>query len=423
MSAISTLRKPAAAARRMSVELPRDLVLAARATPPTAAPPATRAIAEVPQAAFGRANRRTSTRRGRGGRRHPVELGVGEHEHAAALRHPVHGDRRAAAASSSTARRQAGPRCWGSRSRYCAPSGKRFAEVGSARAGRDAQPVQVAVPGHAHLDRTGEAEGADCSGRRQRGLRSSGGADSAGLGSAADSPRMRQRASAAATIRMRPPGRRRRGGGPARRAGPADPRRSCPRCGADVLEEARVDAGVAERERRAVDGRGSGGISGRHECVGGVLRLPEVDSGLDPHPVQHRHERLELGVAGGGAECRPGRASISDAPASTATTVLAIASERLLCAWIAIVDVVGQRCPHGGDPRPQPGPSSSRRPSRRRRCTSAPASAMIRACSASGSGSARWVIIRPPAACPVRARARARCAGSRCRPRCNASRP
>ena len=61
MSAISTLRMPAAAARRMSSSCQATSSWP-RATPPTAAPPGARAIADGPQAAFGRANSDNSTR-------------------------------------------------------------------------------------------------------------------------------------------------------------------------------------------------------------------------------------------------------------------------------------------------------------------------------------------------------------------------
>ena len=91
MSAIRTLRKPWSAARRASsrqattCSWPRA---AGANTPPAGA----RAAAEVSQAAFGRAKRLTSTRASAASRGRVVELVVGEHEDAAALRDTVDGD-------------------------------------------------------------------------------------------------------------------------------------------------------------------------------------------------------------------------------------------------------------------------------------------------------------------------------------------
>ena len=59
---------------------------AGASTPPAGA----RAVADASQAAFGRANRLTSTRRRAAVARHLVELGVGEQEDAAPLRDAVH---------------------------------------------------------------------------------------------------------------------------------------------------------------------------------------------------------------------------------------------------------------------------------------------------------------------------------------------
>src|SRR5581483_6748009 len=111
-SAIRTLRKPWSAARRASsrqattCSCPRDT---GAKTPPAGA----RAAAEVSQAAFGRANRLTSSRASAASR----------------------------AVSSSTASRQLGPSVLGISIRYCAPSGKRLGESGSSFRSPGGRPI------------------------------------------------------------------------------------------------------------------------------------------------------------------------------------------------------------------------------------------------------------------------------------------
>ena len=115
MSAISTLRKPCVGGAPDVLEA-RRRPAPARARPARATPPAgARAVADVSQPAFGRANRLTSTRRRGRGARHLVELGVGEQEDAAPLRDAVDRARRAAPPPRAPPRGSAAPRCSGSR--------------------------------------------------------------------------------------------------------------------------------------------------------------------------------------------------------------------------------------------------------------------------------------------------------------------
>ena len=128
MSAIRTLRKPWSAARSASsrqattCSWPRAV---GANTPPAGA----RAAAEVSQAAFGRAKRLTSTRASAASR------AVWSSSSSVSMKTPLPCETRwtvtsRRAASSSTASRQRGPSVLGISIRYCAPSGKRFAESG-----------------------------------------------------------------------------------------------------------------------------------------------------------------------------------------------------------------------------------------------------------------------------------------------------
>ncbi|MNZ77218.1 hypothetical protein D3C78_957470 [compost metagenome] len=70
-----------------------------------------------------------------------------------------------------------------------------------------------------------------------------------------------------------------------------------------MQQEGRVDAGVAEGQRLAVDAHHV--LHHRHDDVlGHVHQLEQVDAGLDAHALAHRGEHLQRGVAGAGAEAR-----------------------------------------------------------------------------------------------------------------------
>ena len=130
-SAISTLRMPCSAARAMSSR-PCTTCSWPREAAASIAPAGAAAVAEASQPAFGRANSDTSTRASRATPAMSSSSRVGEHEHAAALRHAVHrhveprGGRRAPRAGSP------GPRCWGSRSGSARRRRNRSGESGSA---------------------------------------------------------------------------------------------------------------------------------------------------------------------------------------------------------------------------------------------------------------------------------------------------
>ena len=135
-SAISTLRMPCSAARGDVLEALHDLLLAARGGGQHRAGRCGGGGRGVPAGVRPREQRHLDARlAGHAG--HVVELAVGEHEHAAALRHAVHRHVRAASRSPAPRAGSRGPRCWGSRS-GSARRRRSAAASRAARAGRRA---------------------------------------------------------------------------------------------------------------------------------------------------------------------------------------------------------------------------------------------------------------------------------------------
>ena len=64
-----------------------------------------------------------------------------------------------------------------------------------------------------------------------------------------------------------------------------------------VAQEARIDAGVAERQALAIDPHRPV-LQRPHEVVGDVHQNVQVAAGLDPHAVEHGDQHLDRRVAG-----------------------------------------------------------------------------------------------------------------------------
>ena len=143
-----TLRKPCSAARRASSRHATTCSCPCAAGA-TTAPAGARAMAETPQPAFGRANRLISTRASppsrpsrraprpcAGRRRSPGRRGGRGRRGARLPRAPRRGTR--------------GPSVLGISTRYCAPSGNRFSEVGSSCRSPGGSPAFEELPRRRH---------------------------------------------------------------------------------------------------------------------------------------------------------------------------------------------------------------------------------------------------------------------------------
>ena len=188
------------------------------------------------------------------------------------------------------------------------------------------------------------------------------------------------------------------------------------RCG--VPQEARVDAGVAERKRVRLT-VGPWAASAGHDLVGGVLRLPEIDPGLVAEPVQTATSASSWVLPARRRSRRARRRPASRPPDRRHAVgdrerevVVRVDRDR---------DSSGDRRAHGRDARGTwsgvIAPPSRRRRSRRRRVGHHPRLL--------GERSRLGHVGHHQAAAALASRARAptRCAGARCRPRCSASPP
>ena len=149
-------------------------------------------------------------------------------------------------------------------------------------------------------------------------------------------------------------------------------------------------------------------MAGAHDLLGGIGDLEEVDAGLDPDLVEDT-DSASTGVLPAPAPNRRQLPSICLAPARTAAHRVGDAETQVLVAVEADLRVVAEL----GDQRRHPvgdACSSTSAPAESTTYTHwQPASAMIRACSASFSGG--WVcdIIRKPTVSRPSSRARPKC--------------